>query len=226
MPLTLKRRGRTPLVISTMDHSALSAGIFDKFADIYRDKYMELTTYNHTYREFCELLPPSPARVLDAACGPGNVARFLMAQRPDLDLLGIDLAPHMIELARNAVPAARFAVHDCRELAVLNLHLNGLICAFGLPYLSHEEAAAFVSEAAKILEPNGIIYLSTMLGSRAESGFETCSTGDQLYINYYAEDDLLRFLTQSGFRLVKNHRMPGPSAAPKKTTDLIVIARK
>ena len=101
---------------STMDHSALSAGIFDKFADIYRDKYMELTTYAHTYREFCELLPPGPARVLDAACGPGNVARFLMAQKPDLDLLGIDLAPHMIELARNAVPVARFAVHDCRDL--------------------------------------------------------------------------------------------------------------
>ena len=52
-----------------MDHSALSAGIFDKFADIYRDKYMELTTYNHTYREFCELLPPGRARVLDAARG-------------------------------------------------------------------------------------------------------------------------------------------------------------
>ena len=65
-----------------------------------------------------------------------------------------------------------------------------------------------------------------MLGSRADSGFETCSTGDQLYINYYAEDDLLPLLLESGFSIVKNHRIPSPSAAPKKTTDLIVIARK
>jgi len=32
------------------------------------------------------------ARVLDAACGPGSASRYLLAQRPELQLLGIDLA--------------------------------------------------------------------------------------------------------------------------------------
>src|SRR5437867_6860932 len=157
-----------------MDHCAISAGIFHKFADKYREKFMDLKLYDESYREFCGLLPRGRARVLDAACGPGNVARYLMAQRPDLDLLGIDLAPRMVELAREAVPSAQFAVHDCRHLADLKLRLHGIIFAFGLPYLSGEEAAAFIEAASQALEPNGVLYLSTMLGRSEDSGFQRC----------------------------------------------------
>lgn len=69
------------------DHSANSAAVFHKLADRYRDKYMGLTLYDDSYRAFCELLPPGRVRVLDVACGPGNVSRFLITQRPELDLL-------------------------------------------------------------------------------------------------------------------------------------------
>src|SRR6266481_59804 len=142
-----------------MDHCAISASTFHKFADLYRDKYMDLTMYDDSYREFCELLRRGRARVLDAACGPGNVSRYLIAQRPDLDLLGIDLAPRMVELARESVPSAHFAVHDCRHMAGLQRRFDGIICAFGLPYLSRGEATAFITAAGQALEPGGALYL-------------------------------------------------------------------
>ncbi len=209
-----------------MDHSAISARVFHQLADSYREKFMDLTLYDDSYREFCDLLPPGRARVLDAACGPGNVARYLLAQRPELDVLGIDLAPRMVELARAAVPSAQFAVQDCRHLARLQQRFDGIICAFGLPYLSPEEAAAFIEAADTVLSPNGVLYLSTMLGNREDSGIHTCSTGDQVYINYHSEDHLTRLLRERGFSLVKQSRMASPSAASKATIDLIVIAKR
>ena len=209
-----------------MDHCAISAGVFHKHADLYREKFMDLTLYNDSYREFCDLLPQGRARVLDAACGPGNVSRYLMAQRPDLDLLGIDLAPRMVELAREAVPSAEFAVHDCRHLGDLKRHFDGIICAFGLPYLSPEEAAAFIRAAEGALEPGGVLYLSAMLGNREDSGFQRCSTGDQIYLNFHDEDHIVRLLEGSGFSVLKKSRMASPSAASKVTTDLIVLAKK
>jgi len=211
---------------SAMDQCAISAGTFHKLAELYRDKYMGLTLYDDSYREFCELLRPGRARVLDAACGPGNVSRSLLAQRPDLDLLGIDLAPRMVELAREAVPSAQFAMHDCRHLDELGMGFDGIICAFGLPYLSPEEATAFITAAGRALEPGGVLYLSTMLGKSEDSGFEPCSTGDRVYINYHSEDAVLGSLQACGFTLLKQSRLPSPSAAVKKTTDLIVIAQK
>jgi ubiquinone/menaquinone biosynthesis C-methylase UbiE len=209
-----------------MDHSSLSAGVFHKVADTYREKFMDLTLYDDSYREFCELVRRGRARVLDAACGPGNVSRYLMSQRPDLDLLGIDLAPRMVELAREAVPLAQFAVHDCRNLADLDRRFDGIICAFGLPYISWEEATTFMGAAWKVLEPEGVLYLSTMLGSKEDSGFQRCSSGDQIYVNYHSEEQIISCLEGFGFAVLKRWQMPSPSAASKKTTDLFVIARK
>ena len=209
-----------------MDHSAHSAGLFSKHAEAYRDKYMDLTLYHDSYRGFCGWLTPGRARVLDAACGPGNVSRYLLAQRPDLDLLGIDLAPRMVELARDAVPAARFVVHDCRKLADLNRRFDGILCAFGLPYLSWEEGVGFLRAAAQALGPGGVLYLSTMLGEEGESGLQRTSTGDQIYITYHSEGPIIATLQDAGFSILQQQRLPSPSNASKATTDLVVIAKK
>jgi hypothetical protein len=132
----------------------------------------------------------------------------------------------MVELAREAVPSARFAVHDCRNLADLKPRFEGIICPFGLPYLSWQETEAFIRAACEALEPKGGFYLSTMLGRSQDSGLERCSSGDQVYVNYHSEAQIIRSLRGCGFTIVKQVQIPSPSAAPKATTDLIVIAKK
>jgi SAM-dependent methyltransferase len=208
-----------------MDHCAITASAFHKHAETYRDKYMDLTMYDDYYRQFCDALRPGPARVLDAACGPGAVSRYLKARRPELDLLGIDLAPRMVEFAREAVPSARFAVHDCRRLAELQGPFDGIICAFGLPYLSLEEATTFIKAAGQALMPGGVLYLSTMLGKPEDSGVQRSSTGDQVYVYFHSEEQILLSLHACRFAILHQAKIPSPAAASKKTTDLLVIAK-
>lgn len=209
-----------------MDHCQLSASTFDKLAERYRDKYMDLDLYDAGYRQFCSLLPAGPARVLDAACGPGNVARFLLSERPELDLLGIDLAPRMVALAQTALPTARFAVHDCRQIGTLPGPFDGIVCAFGLPYLSGPEAAAFIGASAAALRPGGVLYLSAMEGRGEDSGLETSSTGDQVFVHYHPATALCEALQQHGLTLVGLQRLPAPAGASKPTQDLILMARR
>ena len=71
-----------------MDQSAISAAAFHNLAEKYGMRYMDLTVYDASYAAFCDLLPPGRASVLDAACGPGNVSRYLLKRRGELDLLG------------------------------------------------------------------------------------------------------------------------------------------
>jgi cyclopropane fatty-acyl-phospholipid synthase-like methyltransferase len=132
----------------------------------------------------------------------------------------------MVDLAREAVPSAQFAVHDLRRLADLQRRFDGIICAFGLPYLLSEEVTAFIGAADDALDPGGVLYLSTMLGNSADSGFQACSTGDQVFINYHTEDHITRSLEERGFLLVTQSRMASPSCASKATIDLIVVAKK
>jgi cyclopropane fatty-acyl-phospholipid synthase-like methyltransferase len=208
-----------------MDNSELSSDTFNKHARLYQAKYMHLTMYDETYDRFCELLTKKGARVLDAACGPGNVARYLLQRRPDLELVGVDLAPSMIELAREAVPGARFAVHDCRKLSGLGT-FDGIVCAFGFPYLSREEVVQFIADAANVLTSGGVFYLSTMEGKHEDSGFQSTSTGDKVYIDYHGEAELVSALVRHGFSIADMRRMPSPSSAPSKTEDLFIIAEK
>lgn len=209
-----------------MDHCELTSAAFDALADNYQAKFMTLSLYDESYRVFCEQLRPRRARVLDAACGPGNVARSLLAQRPELDLLGIDLAPRMVELAQAAVPSARFRVQDCRDLRALQRRFDGIICAFGLPYLNSQEVHAFIAAAADILEPAGVLYLSTMLADDKVADIQRCRTGDQVYIYYHSEDLICSALTESGLTLVWRDLLASPAGSATVTTDLIVVACK
>ena len=64
-----------------------------------------------------------------------------------------------------------------------------------------------------------------MLGRSEDSGLERCTTGDQVYVTYHGEEQLVHSLQDCSFKLVQQKRIPSPSVAPKATTDWIVIAR-
>ncbi|MBT9547826.1 MAG: methyltransferase domain-containing protein [Candidatus Sericytochromatia bacterium] len=209
-----------------MDPSALSAQAFDALADRYLAKFGDLTCYDQSYLVFCNGLKPGQAKVLDCACGPGHVAKYLLKQRPDLELLGIDLAPRMVELARAAVPSAQFMVHDCRDLFALERHFDGMICAFGLPYLSPEEALALIAAAERVLLPGGMFYLSTLLGPSTDSGMLHCSTGKVVHVYYHSEEVLLQALELHGFSVLMQQQISSPATASQVTMDLILIAKK
>ena len=208
------------------DPCAATVRTFDEHAERYRDKYMELTLYAESYRAFCDRLPPGRVRVLDAACGPGNAARALLQLRPELDLLGIDLAPRMVDLARAAVPTGRFAVHDCRRVAGLGLRFHGILCGFGLPYLSDAEGRAFVAEAAAALEPGGVLYLSLMLGARSESECVRYGTENEVHLHIRPEAVVRAWLEAAGLTPVWNQHLPSPANASRATNDWVVIARR
>jgi len=40
------------------------------------------------------------AKVLELACGPGNITKCLLSKRPDLEILATDIAPNILELAK------------------------------------------------------------------------------------------------------------------------------
>lgn len=209
-----------------MDHCEISAATFDKLAQRYRDKYMDLTLYDSSYEEFLNLLVAGPARVLDVACGPGNVARYLLSKRPELQLLGVDLAPAMVEFARAAVPSGRFEIHDCRRLAELNQRFDGVLCAFGMPYLSGEEVNRFLADVFEILGPGGVLYLSIMEGETGNSGCQTSRSGDRVFIHYHDGTWLGGMLDSLGFKIRKTIRLSSPANATQATNDLILIAMK
>ena len=211
-----------------MDPSAQAAQVFDQHAELYRAKYMDLDLYDESYALLARQLPPQ-ARVLDAACGPGNVARRLLAWRPDLQLLGVDLAPRMVELARAAVPGARFEVGDCRQPPGDPASWDAIVCAFGLPYLNPADAQAFIAKAARLLRPGGWLYVSTQGGRPEDSGPQRSSRGDVVHVFFHPMEGAAgvgAWLAAAGLALQTQSLLPCPANAPVQTQDWYCIARR
>src|SRR4029077_13133222 len=75
-------------------------------------------------------------RILDLACGPGTLTGLLARQvAPEGEVVGVDLAAGMIELARlSAPPNARFEVMDMEQLAFPDASFDGVVCGHGLQF--------------------------------------------------------------------------------------------
>ena len=104
-------------------------------------------------------------RILDLACGPGNLSRRLAPLvEPNGEVVGVDLATGMIERARlAAIPNARFEVMDIEDLTFDAGSFDGAVCGHGLQFVPHLDRA--LSEARRVLRPGSRFAASVPSGS-------------------------------------------------------------
>lgn len=173
---------------------------WNKVAELYQEKFMDLDLYNDTYDLFCSAIGKMNPAMLEVGCGPGNITKYLLAKRPDFVIHGIDISPNMVELARKNNPEASFSVMDVREIDQLKTRLDAIICGFCVPYLSETDLVKLIQNCAGLLSDDGILYLSFVDGSADQSGYYAASSGDRTYFYYHQSDQLLKKLEANHFR--------------------------
>jgi ubiquinone/menaquinone biosynthesis C-methylase UbiE len=211
-----------------MENFDLSVQRFDEFAEEYASRFDNVSGYIEQLTFFTDQIKAVKPSVLELACGPGNVTKFLKNRYPESRILGIDLAPKMIELAQNALPDVDFRVMDVRDISVISEKFDAVMCSFCLPFLSKEDSAKLIADCSALLNPGGVIYLSTMEGDKNRAGFEKTSfSGDsEVYFNYHRQPDLQEAFEKSGFKILKLDRQDYEETDGSITVDLIFIAEK
>lgn len=199
---------------------------YNKIAQSYQDKFMDLDLYNDTYDLFCNLIIKPGSEIFEIGCGPGNITKYLLQKRPDFILTAIDISPNMIELAKQNNPEASFKVMDCRNIDIVTGRYDGIICGFCLPYLSKEDCAKLVKDTSAIISKAGLLYLSAIEGEYENSGYETGSTGDKVYVYYHQEDYLSAQLKAYNFEVIEIIRKSYQKSDSSFSTHLILLARK
>lgn len=209
-----------------MNHNKETFQTWNKVAQAYQDKFMELDLYNDSYDSFCKAIQKENARILDLGCGPGNISRYLLSKKPACKILGLDIAPNMIKLAEQNNPGARFQVMDIREIGKMEAEYDGIICGFSLPYLSPEESLHLISDTYDLLTEKGVLYLSFVEGDPTQSGFQTASTGDRSYFHYHSLPGFMEHLQYCGFRELVTFNLEYNRSETEKEVHTIIIAKK
>jgi ubiquinone/menaquinone biosynthesis C-methylase UbiE len=108
-------------------------------------------------------------RILDLACGPGNMSRLLAAiVAPGGEVVGVDLALGMIELARSAgIPNARFEVMDIERLEFADATFDAAVCGHGLQFAP--DLGRALREARRVLKAGGSLAASVPISPVKDS---------------------------------------------------------
>lgn len=198
---------------------------WNSLAEAYRERFMDFDLYDETYRVFCRLLPEY-AEVLELGCGPGNVSRFLLQERADLQVLATDYAPNMVEMAQREVPQMKTQVLDARELGNLEGSYHGIVCGFLLPYLSMEATEKLAQSCSEKLKKSGYLYWSYVPGNPMDSGFLTGSTGLRSYFQYHDPDTIESYLLHAGFQILETWDIPYKKTGTTEEVHRICILQK
>lgn len=111
--------------------------------------------------QFVSRLPISAGmRVLDVACGTGNLA--IPAARQGAQVTGIDIAPNLLEQARQRAAAeglkAKFDEGDAEQLPYPDAHFDVAMTMFGAMFAPRPALVA--SELARVSRKSGIIAMA------------------------------------------------------------------
>ena len=122
----------------------------------------QIANYNiRAGEEFIERTPIKPGdRLLDVACGTGNVA--IPAARVGATVTGVDIATNLLEQARKRAAAEglhiEFQEGDAEELPYPDGEFDGVVSMFGAMFAPRPDRVA--AELVRVCKPSGLIAMA------------------------------------------------------------------
>lgn len=145
--------------------------------DAVADAYVELVTRGYPERdpqdralldlagELASAVGGGP--VADLGCGPGHVAGHLHAR--GVPVVGVDVSPRMVAIARAAHPGVRFEVGDMTRLDLEDGSLSGALLWYSLIHVPDAAAPGVIARVARALRPGGVLLLGFQVGDVVRS---------------------------------------------------------
>ncbi len=214
-----------------MDHVSTARAVYDATARAYVEfvgTELAAATEGSIDRAllaaFVELVAVHPAnRVADVGCGPGRVAAFLAGH--DIDVVGIDVSPAMLALARNAHPGIQFEEGVLTALPIADQSLAGAVYWYSIIYTPPEHLDDVCTELARVLAPRGHLLVAFQAGNgEGVHRADAYGTGISLTSYRHSPDDVVRRLTKAGL-LVHGRAVREPELAHESTRQAFIVAR-
>lgn len=141
---------------SEADQASTVAAAFDQRAATYDD--------NALHRDLADAVARFvPAcgieTVLDVATGTGLVLRAIASRYSPARLIGVDISPGMLEVARAALPTGQFLKASADRLPVTDGSVDLVTCVTAMHLMAEPETV--FAEFARVLAADGRLVLAT-----------------------------------------------------------------
>lgn len=133
------------------------------YARLLRDLLAGSTWDRAVLAAFAELVAAAgPGPVADVGCGPGRPTAHL--EGLGLDVLGLDLSPGMLAVARRDLPGRRFVEASMTALPLPDGVLAGALAWYSLIHVPPPDVPDVLRELRRVLRPGGELLLAFQAG--------------------------------------------------------------
>jgi ubiquinone/menaquinone biosynthesis C-methylase UbiE len=156
--------------------------------------------------------------VLDVGCGPGRTTG-LLAERCS-QVIGIDLSPGMIEVARRDHPELDFRVGTMTALDLPDGELGGVVSWWSIIHLPREVVPQAFAEFHRVLAPGGVLLLGFHVGT--DDTHKTSGYGGlpmNVHVRRWLPEQLTEVAVTAGFTPYLA-RVLGPGVRDVETGDI------
>ena len=146
------------------------------------------------------------ARILDVACGTGELLRQMTITHPEVKFAGVDLSPYYLKCAEAKHPELSdvdLLAANAEELPYRDNYFDAVTCVYLMHELPRDARRTVVAEMLRVLKPGGLLIIqdSVQKGEVAQlDGLLSryASEGNEPFFADYLEDDLRELLESSG----------------------------
>ena len=162
--------------------------------------------------------------VIDAGCGTGRIARFVADDH--LDVLGVDSAPGMIDVARQAHTDLRFEIAELTDLPVADGSVAGVAYWYSIITTPPAELDVVWSELTRVLAPGGVALVAFQSGAGdAVTRPNAYGTTTDLTLFHHSSDDVCAAMAESGL-VVESVTRRAPRFEHETTDQTFILAKR
>jgi len=177
------------------DYISETIDIYNSIADAYALQSLQHGP-NVQRTKFCSLVKKG-GKILDAGCGGGRDSAYFVEK--GFKVIGVDLSEKLLELARLAVPGAKFYAADLRRLSFEKNIFDGIWACASIIHIKHSDMAKVFSGFFQSLKPGGVLYIHAKKGEGEEYIEEPSIPGKKRFFSLFRERDLMKYCKNAGF---------------------------
>lgn len=194
------------------DLMARTAESYSRIARVYADNIFDELKYKPLDRallnRFGEAVQPLGVAV-DLGCGPGQIARYLHER--GVKVIGVDLAPGMVELAKQLTPDVEFFEGDMLALDFPDAAWGGIAAFYSIVHIPREQLVTALREMYRVLVPRGVLLLAFHRGQEVVHRDEMWDKPVNLDFLLFERVEVEGYLRAAGFKILEvSEREPYP----------------
>jgi SAM-dependent methyltransferase len=173
-------------------------GDYDRIADSYTDAYGDELDRKPFDRDVLDRFAVNVAGlVCDLGCGPGHVTRYLDTR--GVKVIGLDLSPRMVAIARWRNPDLQYEIGDMRNLRAPACSFGGILSFYALIHVRRDEVVSVLREMWRVLSPAGRLLLACHRGQGDVHAEERFGQPVSLDATLFEPDELTRYVADASF---------------------------